>query len=149
MNFLIDYVAANTMLVTIMCVVWYVLLVVGAWSMFEKAGIAGWKAIIPIYNFYLLFRIGWQTTFFWGWLVCSILAGGLSVYSGFAGIFGWVLSIFAAVILALMWYYISVSFGHGLLMFLGLYFFTPLFVMILGLGSSRYSGPAGQAANTI
>ena len=31
----------------------YVILVAGMWKMFEKAGIAGWKAIIPIYNIYL------------------------------------------------------------------------------------------------
>lgn len=32
----------------------YVILVAGMWKMFEKAGVAGWKAIIPIYNIYLI-----------------------------------------------------------------------------------------------
>lgn len=31
----------------------YIILVAGMWKMFEKAGIDGWKAIIPIYNIYL------------------------------------------------------------------------------------------------
>lgn len=31
----------------------YVILVAGMWKMFEKAGIAGWKAIIPFYNLYV------------------------------------------------------------------------------------------------
>ncbi len=31
----------------------YIILVAGMWKMFEKAGLAGWKAIIPIYNIYL------------------------------------------------------------------------------------------------
>lgn len=31
----------------------YIILVAGMWKMFEKAGLAGWKAIIPFYNLYL------------------------------------------------------------------------------------------------
>ena len=31
----------------------YAILVAGMWKMFEKAGLAGWKAIIPLYNIYL------------------------------------------------------------------------------------------------
>ena len=37
---------------------------VGTWKMFEKAGEEGWKAIIPIYNTYTMFKIvygnGWK-----------------------------------------------------------------------------------------
>lgn len=32
----------------------YVVTVAGMWKMFEKAGLEGWKAIIPIYNIYLI-----------------------------------------------------------------------------------------------
>lgn len=31
----------------------YIILVIGMWKMFEKAGLAGWKAIIPFYNIYV------------------------------------------------------------------------------------------------
>ena len=43
--------------------VWFVwlivliLMIVAMWKIFEKAGEAGWKSIIPIYNTYTLFRI--------------------------------------------------------------------------------------------
>lgn len=30
----------------------YVIQVIGLWKMFTKAGIPGWKAIIPVYNTY-------------------------------------------------------------------------------------------------
>lgn len=29
------------------------------WKIFEKAGIAGWKCLIPFYNSYLMFQITW------------------------------------------------------------------------------------------
>lgn len=35
----------------------YIILVVGYWPVFEKAGEPGWKAIIPIYNFVIAFEI--------------------------------------------------------------------------------------------
>lgn len=42
--------------------------IVAFWKVFEKAGQAGWKAIIPIYNIYVLLRIvgrpGWWLLLF-------------------------------------------------------------------------------------
>ena len=38
----------------------YVVAIVALWKLFEKAGIAGWKSIIPIYNGWLLFQMADQ-----------------------------------------------------------------------------------------
>lgn len=35
------------------------------WKIFEKAGIEGWKSLIPFYNGYLLFQIAWEGK---GWM---------------------------------------------------------------------------------
>lgn len=41
----------------------WILVIVGLWKTFQKAGQEGWKAIIPIYNIYILLKIvkkpGW------------------------------------------------------------------------------------------
>ena len=42
-----------------------VFIVIFLWKIFEKAGEKGWKAIIPIYNVYILFKICWNTKTFW------------------------------------------------------------------------------------
>ena len=31
-------------------VIWYVLCLIARWKVFDKAGIAGWKSLIPIYS---------------------------------------------------------------------------------------------------
>ena len=31
-------------------IAWYIILVIANWKIFTKAGEAGWKSIIPIYN---------------------------------------------------------------------------------------------------
>ena len=39
------------------------------WVVFQKAGIAGWKSIIPIYNSYCLFKIAWGN----GWVFLATI----------------------------------------------------------------------------
>lgn len=51
-----------------------VLFIIAWWKIFEKAGIKGWKSLIPIYDLYCLFRIssmsGW-------WCLFSFIPGFL------------------------------------------------------------------------
>ena len=48
----------------IACIAVYVISVIAYWKIFTKAGEAGWKAIIPILNTYVMFKIaygnGWR-----------------------------------------------------------------------------------------
>jgi Family of unknown function (DUF5684) len=100
-----------------------VLYIVGGWKVFEKAGEAGWKFIIPIYNLYILLKIvgrpGW-------WLILYFIP--------FVNI----------VILIIVWVDLSKSFGHGVGFALGLIFLPYIFLLILGFGSDRYLGPAAS-----
>lgn len=65
----------NSLLYSVLAFVWYVLYVIGLWKMFEKAGEAGWKSIIPVYNIYIEYKICWQTNMFWTFAGLSILSG--------------------------------------------------------------------------
>ena len=44
----------------LIAILFYILTVAAQWVVFQKAGIAGWKSIIPIYNSYCLFKIAWE-----------------------------------------------------------------------------------------
>lgn len=46
------------------------LAIIGLWRVFGKAGEAGWKAIIPIYNIYILLKIVGKP---WWWLLLMII----------------------------------------------------------------------------
>lgn len=46
-----------------------ILVIIGMWMIFTKAGEAGWKAIIPLYNTYLLTKIAMGN----GWLFLLLL----------------------------------------------------------------------------
>jgi hypothetical protein len=95
------------------------------WKVFTKAGQPGWGAIIPIYNTYLLCKIGGKP----GWWVILFFIPLVNI-----------------VIFILLYHAVSKSFGHGGGFTVGLVLLSFIFVPILGFGSSQYRGPvpAGQ-----
>lgn len=116
--------------------IWYLLLALGRWQMFEKMGQPGWKGFIPFYSDYVLYGSCWQTVFFWVALaataVCAIGgADSRSMLVSFAGVVGTMLEF----LLALR---ISRSFGHDIPFALGLTFLNPLFELYLGFGPDWY-----------
>jgi hypothetical protein len=97
--------------------------IAGLWKMFGKAGRPGWAAIIPIYNTYVLLKVAGMS----GWWLL--------------GFFVPFLNIFVALYL---WWKVSEAYGHGFGYFLGLWFLTPIFLMMLGFGKSQYQLPRYQ-----
>lgn len=135
----------NTIGYGILSLVWYVLCVIGAWKMFIKAGEPGWKALIPIYNMYIVFKFSWEPTYFWVWLALSVATVLFTGYSygegaGFMYYASWVLGFVQLLITCNVAFRLSGAFGHGIWFALGLYFFPFIFTMILGFGSSKYIG---------
>ena len=98
----------------------FVIMIIAMWKMFEKADEAGWKAIIPFYNTYTLFRI----------------AGRNGLW--FLGLFVPVLNIVVAVILSID---LAKHFGKSTVFgIIGLFFFSMIGYLILGYGSAQYVG---------
>jgi hypothetical protein len=104
----------------IVWVIYVVVAVIGLWKLFEKAGEAGWKSIVPLYNTYTLFRIaGRNGLWFLGLLIPFV-------------------NIIVAVILALD---LAKHFGKSTVFAVfGLILFTPIGYMILGYGDAKYVG---------
>ena len=97
----------------------YILLIVAWWKMFEKAGEAGWKSLIPIYSEYILFKIAWGN----GWFFLLLLVPVVSF-----------------VVTIIMNVKLSKAFGYGTGFAIGLIFLPNIFMLILGFGSSEYVG---------
>lgn len=117
----------------VVMIVIYVLLIIAEWKIFTKAGEAGWKSLIPIYNVYVLFKIskmhvGW----FIGLLVASILTSIQVTWLAIIGAIAFiVIGIYSIIKLAQ-------AFGKGAGFIIGLIFLPTIFTLILGFGSAEY-----------
>lgn len=91
--------------------------VIASLKIFSKADEKWWKALIPIYNVYILTKISFHS----GLLCLIYLIPGVNV-----------------IFYVIHAYKLSKVFGHGIIFALGLIFLEPLFVLILGFGRSKY-----------
>lgn len=105
---------------------------VGMWKMFKKAGEAGWKCLIPIYNLVILFKIAGLSP----WLILCFLLSFIPVV-GTLVVFA--LQVYLAINL-------SKAFGMGNGFAVGLFFLQPIFICILGFGKAEYKGVAEATA---
>lgn len=123
----------------------YVLSVIACWKIFTKAGEAGWKALIPIYNTYIMYKISNLSFVYWFIIpiVCVSVLSGISTSVDSEGLKGF-LSVASAVVeivmLAKFSSALAKAFGKGTGFAVGLFFFPNIFQLILGFGSAKYVG---------
>lgn len=109
-------------------IIFYVLQVVAMWRIFEKAGEAGWKSLIPIYNLYILLKL---IRFNW------MLLLGLLIF--IIPIVGWIIgAIYMFVLQVIICNRLARSFGKDLGYTIGLLLVAPVFYLMLGFGESKY-----------
>lgn len=117
-------------------IIFYVLVSLGLYGTFIKAGQPGWAGFVPFYNFIVLLKLAGRPTT-WGWFLLMIIVP----YIGSLAFF---------VVYIIVANDVSKSFGHGTAFTVGLCipYVSAVFYYILWLGPSRYLGPAAAASGT-
>ena len=102
-----------------------ILIIVGQWKIYEKAGEEGWKCLIPIYNIIVLLKIVGKP---WWWVLLMCIPGVNIIFA--------------------IWSHnlLSKSFGKDEGFTIGLIFLPYVFYPILGFGKAKYLGPYGDPA---
>ena len=101
-----------------------VLAVAGLWTVFEKAGLPGWGAVIPGYNAYLICKVIGRP----GWWVVLLLIPVVNM-----------------VVVVVVGLEMARCFAKSGGFAVGLVLLGFIFYPILGFGPARYSGPALRA----
>lgn len=99
----------------------FVLVLVGMWKVFAKAGEPGWAVIVPIYNTLVFLKIAGKP---WWWLLLMMIP-----------VVGIVVAIMATAALAR-------KFGQGTGFVVGMILVPIVFYPILGFGGSQYNAQA-------
>ena len=125
----------------VLVLVWYVIRVIAGWKIFTKAGEAGWKSIIPLYNVWVEYKLIWNPNMFFVALVLAVLVAlGQSITNPVVSVIAAVASIGMLVFNAFACSKLAKAFGRGTGFAVGLFFLEPIFRVILGFGSSQYQG---------
>lgn len=128
----------------------FILQIISFWFLFVKAGVAGWKSIIPIYSDYKMYQIIWKPKFFGIYILLTITNGVLlslaesSVLSATVTTVLSVVRLFALLAACVIQFFfcrhLAFSYGKGTGFAIGLFFLYPIFTLILGLGNSKFVG---------
>ncbi len=119
----------------------FIIVLIGQYKVYTKAGEKGWKCLIPYYNFYTECKfVGLDTNWVWVLLGGTFLAG---VLDGIIGV-----DLFSTVAYVLTFYFnviksvsIAKSFGKEPAYAVGLIMIPFVFYPMLGFGNSKYIGP--------
>ncbi|WP_036600756.1 DUF5684 domain-containing protein [Olivibacter sitiensis] len=104
----------------------YVLMAIGLWKLFEKAGKPGWAALVPVYNFIVVAEIVGKPAW-WGVLVYIPCCVNF--------IFGiWLLNL------------LMKSFGKDTVYTVLAVFFPYIVLPLLGFSDAKYLGPSAKEA---
>lgn len=131
-------------------VAFLVLVIIARWKIFTKAGIEGWKSLIPVYSDYLEWKLSWNnTTLFWvalglaigGSLLCNIASSSTDGGLSFLSVLGLILFLGAAVLELMQSFKLFQSFGKGVGWLVGYLFVPNIMLLVLGFGSAQYLGP--------
>jgi len=114
----------------------YILLIIAWWKIFVKAGEKGWKAIIPIYNTYILCRI--VNLNFWIYLI--LIPFCLGILTAVAPSLSIVATIYTIVIDVLLAIKLGEAFKKSTAFKVGLVLLAPIFYLILAFGDSKFHG---------
>lgn len=121
------------------------LMIIALWKILKKSGNAGWKALIPVYNEYMIFKISWKKKYFWIMLLFAFIGGAVSGFVPYMPEYASVLLIaqtvlvFIALVISLKCNFkLAKAFGKGAGFGIGLILLPWIFYPILGFGKAKF-----------
>ena len=124
-------------------VIRYLLTAIGYSKMYRKAGVAGWKAFIPVYNTYNNYKLSWNGKMFFLAAALYIL---LNVLGGTEALAIQLAVIAAGIALLVVTFKQNIKmaklFGKGTGTGIALVFFPGITSLILGLGKAEFKAIA-------
>lgn len=124
---------------------------IGRYGIFRRAGIPGWKGLIPLYSTYVQYRLTWNTTWFW---VLVFAWGGrflalMALYLLWFDPEAWLLLMLLPDIGCILWglgvrfcamKHLANAFGRGISFCWGLFLLEPVFLLILNAAPCPHQG---------
>ena len=113
------------------------------WFIYKKAKIKSYKALIPLYNTYNDVKLAWDGTWALIYVLAPFFIGLLGLcanawQSTAVSLFTLIGSMFMCVVYVIYCIKLSKAFGHKEGWAVGLIFLNTIFMLMIGLGASKY-----------
>ena len=120
-------------------VIRYLMKGIGYAKMYRKAGEAGWKAFIPVFNTYNNYKIAWNGKMFFLYAALTIASTILGVYTeGVMAMIAGVISLGIIILAVKQNVKMAKAFGKGAGTGIALILFPGITALILGLGKAEF-----------
>ena len=121
----------------------YLMHAIGYSAMYRKAGVAGWKAFIPVYNTYNNYKISWNGKFFFLYAALMVVSTLLGSAEGAMALVGMAVSLGLIYMAIKQHLNMAKLFGKGIGTAIALILFPGITSLILGLGKAEFT-PAAE-----
>lgn len=121
-------------------VIRYLMQAIGYSTMYRKAGVAPWKAFIPVYNTYNHYKLAWNGKLYFLYAALNIVSLALGFAEGALALVGTAVSLGVLYMLVKQNMNMAKLFGKGIGTGIALIFFPGITSLILGLGKAEFQG---------
>ena len=119
----------------------WILGIIALWKAFNRAWESGWKAIIPIYNTYIMYKLASMKSWFWYSLLIAIVLGVVaSCLQDYKEIIIDVSWAICGIISVIASFKFARKYGWGVFASILFVLFNPICILILGFGNYPYEG---------
>ena len=117
----------------------YLMTAIGYSKMYKKAGEAGWKAFIPVFNTYNNYKISWNGKMFFLYAALTIVSSILGICTeGVMAMVAGVVSLGIIILAVMQNVKMAKLFGKGAGTGIALILFPGITALILGLGKAEF-----------
>ena len=120
----------------------YLMHAIGYGAMYRKAGVASWKAFIPVYNTYNNYKISWNGKLFFLYAALMVASTVLGSAEGAMALVGTAVSLGLIYMAVKQHLNMAKLFGKGFGTAIALILFPGITSLILGLGKAEYNAIA-------
>lgn len=153
LDLLKDIIPVSIDILVILFVVYVILLpFIAAWKLFKKVGIPGWKALIPVYSEYLMFKIVGMpaiisTIVYASYTIINAIVKDITKEPNYLVIIFVLISVTYMIFDIIKAIKLGKVFGKKKGFIVGLILLGPIFEIILGMGKSKYIGDYKKVEN--
>ena len=138
-SFLIGFGLGGLVVIAVVFIILLILGVIALWMAFKRAWESGWKAIIPIYNTYIMYKLAGVKNWFWYSLIISIVLSVAAYYlPDYSDTITYVSQCVCWIITFVAIFLFARKYGWGVMTSILFVILNPICMSFLGFGNYPY-----------